>query len=306
MVASAVRPGRVRIALALGAVWVIWGATYIGIRVAVETIPPFLATGARFALASLVLALIVVVRRGVRALAISRRQVRDCALAATLLLGSVVAMTVAERDVASNLAAMIGSGTACWVVLARLALRERVPRGTLVGVPVGLLGLGVLLVVGADEAVAATTAGILAALVSSWLWTAGSVVSPRLDLPSDMLVTATWETLCGALLMLPIGVALGELDGFALADVSGRSFAGWLFLALAGSVVAFTAYAWLLQNVALSTAVTNQYVNPIVALSLGWLLLGEHLGPSLLLGGGLVIGAVVLIVRAEARARSAG
>ena len=283
---------------ALGIVYVIWGSTYVAIRVVVEDLPPLLGASARFVIAGVVM-LAVLAARG-RDVRVSRRGLLAAATVGVLLLaGGNGVVTVAEQDVPSGLAALLIASVPLWVVLLRFTVaRERVARGTLVGLAIGFCGLAVLLLPGSRPA-EATVGGVLLVLVAAASWASGSFLSPRLTMPSDPLVSTAWQMVVGGAVLLVGAIAAGEPGDLHLADASAKSLLAFLYLIVAGSWVAFTAYAWLLQNVPISKVATYAYVNPLVAVVLGWALLSEQLSVGTLAGAGLIVASVAAIVTRE-------
>jgi len=287
-----------RVWSALSIVYVIWGSTYLAIRVMVEDVPPLLGAGLRFVVAGVAMLAFLAARgRDVR---VSRRGLLAAATVGVLLLaGGNGVVTVAEQDVPSGLAALLIASVPLWVVLLRFTVaRERVARGTLVGLAIGFCGLAVLLLPGSRPA-EATVGGVLLVLVAAASWASGSFLSPRLTMPSDPLVSTAWQMVVGGAVLLVGAIAAGEPGDLHLADASTKSLLAFLYLIVAGSWVAFTAYAWLLQNVPISKVATYAYVNPLVAVVLGWALLSEQLSVGTLAGAGLIVASVAAIVTRE-------
>ncbi|MFE7516860.1 EamA family transporter [Streptomyces sp. NPDC057540] len=285
---------------ALGIVYVVWGSTYLGIRIVVETLPPFLSGGARFVTAGLLLAAIVAWRQGPAALRVTRRELGSAALVGLLLiLGGNGLVVLAETSIPSGLAALLVAAVPIWVVLLRTLLGDRPGAGAFGGVLLGFAGLGVLTVPGLSGDV--KIGGVVLVLVAALLWSAGSVSSARLTLPANPFTASAYEMLAGGLAALGVGLVRGEHHGLDLGAVSGRSWAALAYLVVFGSLVAFTAYAWLLQTAPVSLAATYAYVNPVVAVLLGALVLDEALTWPILLGGAIVVGGVCLIVSTERR-----
>ena len=230
---------------ALGIVYVVWGSTYLAIRYVVDSLPPLLSAGSRFALAGLVLAGYLVLRRGRRALVATRRQYVNAAVVGLLLLlGGNGGVTVAEeRGLPSGLAALLVAAVPLWVVLLRLLARDRPQVLTMVGVGIGFVGLAVLLRPGArPEDVSVGAAGLV--LLSSFLWAVGSWFASRADLPAEPLVASVTEMLAGA-----VGLALVAALTRESVDVGAIRLSSVLalaYLVVFGSLVAFTAYSWLL------------------------------------------------------------
>jgi drug/metabolite transporter (DMT)-like permease len=195
---------------------------------------------------------------------------------------------------------LIAGSVPLQIVVWRTVAGERVPRATMAAAVIGLGGLA--LVVGPDGlAGGATAVGLLVMLVASVSWSAGSFVAPRLRLPSDPFVAAVYEMLGGGLVLLAAGLVAGEAFRVEAADLEAGPVLAWLYLLLAGSVLAFSAYVWLLDNAPISQVVTHQYVNPLVAVALGALILDERPGPTTLAGAALIVGAVVVTARSEGR-----
>jgi drug/metabolite transporter (DMT)-like permease len=283
---------------ALAIVYVLWGGTYVAIRVMVEDVPPLLGAGARFAIAGAAM-LAFLAARG------HRVRVAPRSLAAAGLIGLLLPaggnglVTVAERDVPAGLAALLIASVPLWVVLLRSTVAgERVNRGTLAGVAVGFCGLGLLLLPGSRPA-EATLGGVLLVLVAACSWATGSFLSPRMSMPSDPLVSTGWQMVVGGAALLAGALAAGETGDLHLAAASTKSVLAFAYLVVAGSLVAFTAYAWLLQNVPISKVATYAYVNPLVAVLLGWALLSEQLSAGTLAGAVLIVASVAVIVTRE-------
>ena len=284
---------------ALLVVYVVWGSTYLGIRITVETLPPFLAAGLRFAIAGAVLALVLAARGGAARLRITRRQLAGAAgVGVALLVSGNGLVMLAERQVPSGLAALVIAAVPLWVVVLRAATGERVARLTLAGVAVGFAGVG-LLVLRDGLGHSASLAGMLILLVASASWATGSFVSRRVQLPADPLVSTAVQMLVAGVALVAVAFALGELRGLDAARVWAGSMVGLAYLVVFGSLVGFTAYTWLLQNAPISKVATYAYVNPVIALALGWIVLAEPVGPTILAGAGLVIVSVAAIVTRE-------
>ena len=289
---------------ALGAVYVIWGSTYLAIRVMVEDVPPLLGAAVRFLIAGLVM-LAFLAARG-RSIRVSPRALAGAALVGLLLpAGGNGVVTVAEQHVPSGLAALLVASVPLWVVVLRMAVaRERVALGTLVGVGIGFCGLALLLLPGSRPA-DATTLGVVLVLIAACSWATGSFLSPRMTMPSDPLVSTAWQMVAGGAALLVGGVIAGEPLDLGLGHASAKSLFALAYLITAGSWVAYTAYAWLLQNAPISQVSTYAYVNPLVAVVLGWAILDEQLAVGMLAGAGLVVASVAAIVTRESGPRKA-
>ena len=279
---------------ALSAVYVIWGSTYLGIRVAGDTIPAFSAVSARFVLAGALMAGWVARRRGGRSLRVTRRELACAALIGLLLPGANGLLFVAERTVPTGVASLIIASVPLLVVLMRLAGGERPPRLAIVGVLIGFVGVAVLF----HPEGGATWWGMALTGISALAWATGSYLSSRIPLPRDAFVATTFEMLAGGLILLPLGIAQRpDLDA-----VSGTSLLAFAYLVLVGSLIGFTAYVWLLHHAPLGTVATYAYVNPVVAIGLGALFLDEHLTWRIVLGAAIVLASVAVVLRRESDA----
>lgn len=284
--------------VALGTVYLVWGSVYLAIRLVINEVDPFQAMAQRFLLAGLLLAGIVVVRRGVAALRVTRRQMAWLAVLGVLLLGLGNGLQALgqHQGLPSGVAALLVASVPAWAVLLRLATGDHPAPLTLLGVALGFAGLVVLVVLGQGVEGRMPIPAVLLTLGASLAWTLGSWLQGRVALPADVFTIATYQQLvaaaCAALL------ALGRGERFSI-DYTARGWAAMAYLVLACSIVGFVAFAWLLTSVPLSLTATHAYVNPVVAVLLGWVVLAEPIGAPVLLGGGVVVGAVVLIVSAE-------
>jgi drug/metabolite transporter (DMT)-like permease len=282
---------------ALWIVYIVWGSTYLGIALMVETMPPLLAAGTRFVTVGLILLPILAWRRGLSVLRPTRAELLAAGLVGLLLPGANAVISVAEKTVPSSLAALLIASIPLWVILLRAATGERVPLRSILAVLVGFGGLALLLNPEGD----ATLLGLLACVGAALMWATGSFASPRISLPRDPFVSTAWQSLLGGLIIVGAGLIAGEAGDVHPGDWSGRSIFGLVYLITFGSLLAFTSYAWLLQNAPISKVSTYAYVNPVVAIALGALILDERITPITLLGAGIIVASVALVVRAESR-----
>ena len=287
--------------VALGVVYLVWGSTYLGIRVVVRTLPPLGAMGARFLLAGLLMAAFVRVRGGRGALHAPAAHVRSAVLVGVLLLaGGNGVVAVAEKTVPSGLAALMVAAMPLWLVLLRTVARDRPRALTLTGTFVGFAGIAVLARPGGHGSDVKTW-GILLLLLATLSWATGTFLSPRLPMPASPFLSTSIEMLAGGVLMLVASPLLGELRGFSFGHVQASAWWALLYLVFVGSLLAFTAFVWLAQNAPLSLVSTYAFVNPVVAVFLGWAILGESLTASIVAGGALAVLGVFLVVRSERR-----
>lgn len=283
---------------ALALVYVVWGSTYLGIRIVVETMPPFLSAGARFITAGLLLAGVVACRYGTAALRATRAQLGSAVLVGLLLiLGGNGGVVLAETSVPSGLAALLVAAVPMWVVVLRASTGDRPPRRTLAGVLVGLAGLAVLTSPGLSGAV--RLSGVLLVVAASVLWSLGSFTAPRLKLPANPFTGSAYQMFAGGIAAVVVGLLRGEHRGLDPAAFSTASWVALGYLTVVGSLVGFTAYVWLLQAAPLSLVSTYAYVNPVVAVALGTLILDEALTWPIVVGGAIVVAAVGVIVSTE-------
>jgi drug/metabolite transporter (DMT)-like permease len=282
--------------IALAVVYVVWGSTYFGIKIAVETFPPLLAAGSRFLVAGLLLATILALRG--TSLRIARRELGGAAIAGGLLLGLGVGLVhVAETRIDSSVAAMIAGTVPLQIIVLRLLAGENPARATRLSTLAGLFGLVLVVAPGLGEG--STALGLAVMISSSMSWTLGSFLSKRLPLPRDPFVTSVYEMAFGGAFLMVGALAFGEYGQIDSGTFALDSVLAWVYLVVMGSLVGFTAYAWLLRVAPVSLVVTHQYVNPLVAIALGMAFLGERPSPWALAGAALVVGAVYIAIRAE-------
>jgi drug/metabolite transporter (DMT)-like permease len=279
---------------ALWTVYIVWGSTYLGIKVAGETIPSFSAVSARFLLAGTVMAVAVWWRRGRDAFRVTRVQLGSAMLIGLLLPGANAILFVAEHDVPTGVASLIIASVPLIVVCLRIAGGERPPRAAIVGVVVGFAGIALLF----HPEGGATWGGIALVGCSALAWATGSYLSSRLPLPRDVFAATAFEMLAGGLVLLPLGLAQSPDP----ASFSGKSILAFFYLVGFGSLIGFTAYIWLLANVPLGTVSTYAYVNPVVAIALGVVFLDEVVTWRIAVGALIVLASVAVVVRRESAA----
>jgi drug/metabolite transporter (DMT)-like permease len=288
--------------IALVVVYVVWGSTYLGIKVAVETIPPLLAAGSRFLVAAILLAAILAWRR--KSLRVTRAELVASAAIGALLLGLGVGLVhVAETRIDSSVAAMIAGTVPLQVIGLRLLAGESPARATRVSTLAGLAGLGLVVAPGLGSG--STAVGLAVMISATMCWTLGSFLSKRLPLPRDPFVGSVWEMAFGGLFLLAGGLVFGEWRDVGSSTFALDSVLAWAYLVVVGSLIGFSAYAWLLRVAPISLVVTHQYVNPLVAIVLGMAFLAERPSPWSLAGAALVIGAVYVAIRSEMPRRAA-
>jgi len=282
--------------LALSAVYLIWGSTYLAIRFTVETAPPFLSAAARFAISG---AFLFVWRRLAGDPKPTAAEWRNASIVGVfLLVGGNGGVVWAAQFIPSSLAALLVATVPLWMILFD-ALRPsggRPGRGALGGILIGFCGAVMLIGWSANQASAENLHGAIAVLIASCFWALGSIFGKTAQLPSSPLVTTGIEMLVGGAVQVLIAYGFGELSAFDLTAVSSRSAAAWAYLTVIGPA-AFVAYAWLLRVAPIPLVATYSYVNPLVAIVLGYFLGNEILTPRILLAAGLIIGSVALVSR---------
>jgi drug/metabolite transporter (DMT)-like permease len=298
--------GRLAIWAGLLILYVVWGSTYLGIRIAVETIPPFIMAASRFFVAGLVLMAWSIGRDGRSFRWPTARQWRDTFIVGALLLGGGMGLVAwGEQTVPSGITALLIALMPVWVaVLGRLFFREKLPRAAIAGVAIGLAGVAILVGPSDNPVERFAPAGIAALIVSPICWSSGSLFSAhRAQLPQQPLVATGGQMLSGAIVLTLFALITGEPSRFDLATVSPASFGALVYLTVIGSLVAFTTYVALLRIAPLPLIATYAYVNPVVAVVLGWLVLAEPLTPRTLVAGAVIVFAVALIITARSRMR---
>ena len=264
---------RWKLAIAFLCVYVFWGMTYLAMRVAVEDIPPYVMAGSRFVLAGAVL---YAWARGRGQKPPTVEQWRAALIVGTfLLLGGNASVAWAEQRVPSGLAALLIGVMPIWMVsLEWLRGGSRPSLQVVGGLLLGAFGVGLLVLPqGGANRIDPLGAAVLILAAASWAW--GSVISKSSPLPSSPFMATSMEMIAGGLACLVVAAMSGEFRDFSPAAVSARAALAWLFLVIFGSLVAFTAYVWLLGHTSIAKAGTYAYVNPIVAVFLGWALLSE-------------------------------
>ena len=281
--------------IALAIIYVVWGSTYFAIALVVQTMPPLLTAGVRFLSAGLILAAFIAVRDRAQ-LRVTRRQLAGASLVGVLLLaGANGLVNLGERTVPSGLAALIVASIPLWVVVLRLVAGERVGRDIIFGVTVGLFGVAILVVPGGVSG-QTEPIGLLMLLGAALFWATGSFISPRLVMPQSVWASTAYQMIAAGLLLLVVGTAVGETRLVDRARFSTASLLGLAYLIIFGSLIAFSAYTWLLQNAPVSLVATYAYVNPVIAVFLGTLFLAEPITPTMIIGAALILAAVAFIL----------
>jgi drug/metabolite transporter (DMT)-like permease len=286
--------------LALIAVYVLWGSTYLAIHYAIESIAPLWAAALRFLLAGLVLATFLAVRDGVSVLRVTRRELLSAAsIGLLLLLGGNGGVSLAERYIPSGLAALLASSVPLWIVVWRAVAKDRPDARTLAGVLIGFAGLVVLTRPGGGTS-HDFALGVALVIAGSLAWSFGSVASKAwLTPPRNPFVSSVYQMLFGGIGCAIVAPLSGER--IAVGAITGTSALALLYLIVAGSLVAYCSYVWLLHKAPIGIVATYAYVNPVVAVALGALFVGETITATTLIGGIIVVLGVVVVIANERR-----
>jgi drug/metabolite transporter (DMT)-like permease len=295
-------PTRVRIIIAFAALYLVWGSTYLGIRFAIESIPPFLMAGARFLMAGVIMFGIAWWQGAWKSTWANWRV--SLIVGACLLLAGNGGVTISEQYIDTGLAALIVAIVPIYFVLLGWAtgIMPRPAPIIWLGLVGGFIGVGVLLgpalrFPSNGERHPAT--GMLILLVSSFIWSAGSLYSRTAKHAASPFLTASQQMLCGGMLLLLAGILTGEVPHFHPSSISMRSFASFIYLVVIGAVIGYTAYIWLLRHCDPAKVATYAYVNPIVAVLLGTAFAGETLSVRVLVAGAMIIGSVAIVITAQ-------
>jgi drug/metabolite transporter (DMT)-like permease len=285
-----------KIWIALWTVYIVWGSTYLGIELAGETMPPTYAAGVRFTIAGLLMLGFIAWRRGPRALRLTRAELASSAVVGLLLPGANSLLFITEREVPIGLASLIIASIPLWVLLLRLAARERLDLVSTLGLVLGFAGIALLV---RPNGSSGSLGYLLLTVLAAVLWAVGSFLSPRLRVPRDPFVATAFEMFIGGLVLLAIGLSVTKPSELDPSTYSLRSVLGLWYLIVFGSILGYSAYVWLLANAPISQVSTYAYVNPVVAIGLGAIVLGEDITVRVILGALLILVSVALVLRRE-------
>ena len=310
-------------------VWVVWGSTYLAIRVGVETMPPLLMAAARNLVAGLIMFPLALRSRraAVRADRVdggskgamgamgskgangsngangsgrfwpSRAEWLGCAIVGILLLVANGVVGVGEKTVPSGLAALLVATVPLWLLGIDAGLNHaRLGLAPMAGLALGLVGVALLSGLGGNSR-GTSVVGVVIILGAAAMWALGTIMAGRVTLPSSPALASGMQLLAGGAVLLALAAAAGEFGSLRLGEVSARSWLALGYLIVVGSIVAFSAYGIAVRALPTATVATYAYVNPVIAVLLGALILNEQLTPAMIGGGVLIVGAVVLVVR---------
>lgn len=282
--------------LALACVYVVWGSTYLAIRFAIATIPPFLMAGTRFLSSGLLLYFLMRWKGEKRPLFGHWRS--TAVISFFLIVVANGGVSWVEQKVPSGITALLVGTVPLWMVILEWAGKggQRPRLSTWCGIFLGMLGIILLVFFRKNPGeLQVNPWGAVCLVFTSLAWAYGSLYTRSASLPSSALLATSMEMITGGVMQLFVGLALGETAQFHIAQMTTSSIEAWVYLTLIGSLVGFTSYIWVLQKSTPELASTYAFVNPVIAVFLGWLLAGESLTPSLFLSAVLIVIAVVLI-----------
>ena len=293
----------------LWTVYLIWGSTYFAIAVAVKSMPSLLAMGIRFTAAGIILALVLLVKSGAKALLVPRKEIFSASAMGAVLLGFGIGnVSLAEHTVPSGVVALIISAMPFWIALFRAFTGDHPAKLSWIGVIFGFVGVAILLKPGQVHSMNHASNSkllfwMIMVLIGNICWAYGTFISPKLSLPKNALVLTTYEMFAGGLGLLVAALISGERFS-SLSAATPTSWWALLYLVLVGSIIAYSAYLWLVGNAPVSLTSTYAYVNPVIAVFLGSLFLHEKMSPSIFIGGAIVVAGVIMVISAESRVKS--
>ena len=295
--------------LSLWSVYIIWGSTYYGIALAIESMPPLLAMGTRFLAATSILIVVLGAKNGWRSLIIPRPEFINASLMGGTLLGIAIgSVALGERYVPTGIAALIISSLPFWIAIFRTVDGNRPSNLSWLGVVIGFVGVAFLLKPGSVNPLNGASTGLMLywacmIMIGNIGWSFGSYIAPRFPMPKNPMISTMYQMLTGGLLLVVVGLATGEKFADFI-DATRSSWAGWSYLTLVGSIVAYSSYVWLISNAPIGLISTYAYVNPVIAISLGAIFLHEKISISYIFGGAIVVLGVLMVVTNESRSIS--
>ena len=294
---------------ALWTVYIIWGSTYFAIAYVIETMPPLLSMGIRFFIAGVLLSLFVIATKGFKEMAVPKAEIRTSVILGFVLLGFGLGnVAVAEKHVPSGIVALIIAALPIWIAIFRFISGERPSIRTWLGLIIGLVGVALLPKPGSVQSVSGEGSStvifyMFMVLIGNIGWALGTFLAPRFPLPNNALVFTAYELLAGGVSLTLAGFIKGEELGDFL-DGSNWSWLWFAYLVTFGSIIAYTAYLWLVQNAPVSLTATYAYVNPVIAVALGAIFLDEVITMSYAIGGLIIVLGVLVVVSAESKKRA--
>ena len=306
VVATEVKRITGKVWFALVTVYIVWGSTYLGIALVIHTAPPLLSMGFRFFAAGLILAFVLTLFKGKKAMKVNSKELLSAFFLGALLLGFGIGnLTLAERFVPSGIAALIIAALPIWVTIFQTIAGIKHKKITLIGILIGLIGVAIIVLPGGTGPAPGADPSqvkfwMLMILVGNIAWAFGTFMTQRIPIPKDPFVLTAYEMFFGGFALTITGYLRNEkIDSQTIFNMSLTSKWAWVYMVLIGSIVGYGAYIWLLNNTSLSLASTYAYVNPVIAVLLGLIVLSEPVKWPLFLGGAIVLSGVALIVSGE-------
>lgn len=297
---------KAQVGAALLTMYIAWGTTYVGIALAIESMPDLLAMGMRFLAAALLQFLLVGLISGFHQFRISGRQLRNtCLLGSMMLAVGLGTMSAAEHVVPLSAASLIVASMPIWTGLFRMLDGDRPQRSSVIGIAAGFIGILIILQPGQTIARAggngsSVTLWMFIILLGNLSWSIGSFITTRLDTPKNPMVLTTFEMCAAGVVLTTCGLVSGQrMSDFF--DATTRSWLGWSYLVIIGSVVGYSTYNFLLNNAPISLVSTYSYVNPVVATALGLIIFNEPLTHNIVVGGLVVLVSVAIVISSENR-----
>lgn len=299
---------RVRTWLSLWTVYLVWGSTYFAIAKTVETMPPLLSMGVRFLAAAILLGVYLLVRKGISIFRIPRQEILSASFLGVLTLAfGIGTVAIAEEHIPTGVASLIIAALPLWIALFRSIAREKISKLTWLGTVIGFLGVVVLLQPGSIEPINNATSTevtfyMFIVLIGNLAFAFGTFISPRFQLPKNLLLFTTIEMAAAGIFMLFAALIRGE-DFSRLSEATPSSWFWFSYLVVIGSILAYSAYLWLVVNAPVSLIATYAYVNPVIAIILGIIFLEEVITKNYALGGLIILLGVLTVVTSESRAK---
>ena len=299
---------KVRTWLSLWTVYLVWGSTYFAIAKTVETMPPLLSMGVRFLAAAILLGVYLLVRKGISIFRIPRQEILSASFLGVLTLAfGIGTVAIAEEHIPTGVASLIIAALPLWIALFRTIAREKISKLTWLGTVIGFLGVVVLLQPGSIEPINNATSTevtfyMFIVLIGNLAFAFGTFISPRFQLPKNLLLFTTIEMAAAGIFMLFAALIRGE-DFSRLSEATPSSWFWFSYLVVIGSILAYSAYLWLVVNAPVSLIATYAYVNPVIAIILGIIFLGEVITKNYALGGLIILLGVLTVVTSESRAK---
>ena len=295
-----------QVTLGLLIMYIAWGTTWLGIAYAVETMPPLISMSMRFFVASTILLLVLAIRNGIGEIKLTKSQLKTSALLGIFMLATGMGTaTTGAKVVPIGVASLVVASMPIWIALFRFLDKDKPSKRTLIGLLVGLIGVSLIMLPGQTEArPGAQSQNVLfwmiVIMLGSISWAFTSYKSKGMDTPKNAFVLSAYEMLFAGIALLIASLLFGESFKDFI-NGSATSYAGWIYLILVGSLLGFSTYVWLLDNAPISLVSTYTYVNPIVAVGLGVLILGEKLSVNVLIGGVIVLAGVAIVIATESK-----